>query len=337
MRFRLWAAATALCAAIAAPAGSRAGVETPAAPPTGWQGGCTATSCLYRRAAAEGDTALLIARRAGAAGLSIGFAFPGARPDRDRPAALSLDGQPIATLLPGRDLRPVETADESWIVAAPPLARLAAQLGQGGLLRLSYLDVLGAPHDASFDLGGGGEIVAALAVGPVANPATVAPTPQSNLALPARIDEIRRLGVPARLAQLHAAMTTCEALDSPRLAGRAALIAELSPTAILYALPCAAGRDTVLSQLWVIETGEIGGITPQHFALYQPSLGWIGTDRLADVAFAAGRLTAHAAPATGCAWAAAWRWRGTTFGLDELTLTACPGKRGGPTRIFPGK
>lgn len=327
MRAALLLAALVLVPAVAA-----------AEPPAGWDGGCDAqaSACLYRRPAAEGGATLLLARRPGSDGLAIGFAFAAAVPDPARAAALGLDGQPLATLRPDADLRAIDDPADRWLVGAAVLDRLAARLAAAGTLRLSYLDILGEPHDATFDLGGAGEIVAALAVGDVDKPSTVAPKPRSDLQLPERGEAIRRLGVPARVAEHQARMTACEALDSPRLAGHAPLIAELSPTAVLYALPCAAGRDSLLSRLWVLEFGEIGGIAPQSFALYQPRLGWIGEDTLPNVAWdaAARRLTAHAAPATGCAWTGAWRWRGTTFGLDELTLINCDGRRG-RTRVFP--
>lgn len=313
-----------------------AATPAPAAePPAGWNGGCAGDSCLYRRDAVEGSAALLVARRAGADGLSLGFAFSGANADRSRPAALSLDGRPLATLRPNTDIRAIDAPTELWLVSAPALARIAEQLGKGGTLRLSYLDVLGGPHDANFDLGGWGEIVAALAVGDVAKPRTVAPMPRSDLVLPDRLAEISRLGVPARLVELHARQTTCEALTSPALAGHAPLIAELSPTAVLYALPCTAGRDTVLAKLWVLEFGEIGGIAPQSFALYQPAQGWIGADLLPNVAWDKDRLSARAAPADGCAWTATWRWLGTRFGLDTLDLAAC--RRQPAARIYPPK
>lgn len=313
-----------------------AATPAPAAePPPGWSGGCANDSCLYRHDAAEGTATLLVARRAGADGLSLGFAFTGANADRTRPAALSLDGRPLATLRPNADIRPIDGPTELWLVGAPVLARITEQLSTGRVLRLSYLDVLGSPHDAVFDLGGWGEIVTALAVGDVAKPRTVAPMPRPDLVLPDRLAEIRRLGVPERLGQWHARLTTCEALDSPTLAGHAPLIAELGPTAVLYALPCAAGRDTVLSKLWVVEFGEIGGIAPQSFALYQPAQGWIGADLLPNAAWDNGRLAARAAPADGCAWSATWRWHGTRFGLDTLTLAACG--RQPATRIYPPK
>lgn len=309
-----------------------------AEPAPGWTGTCAAEACLYRRAAAEGTATLLLARRAGGDGrdgLAIGFAFSGANADRTRPAALSLDGQPLATLRPERDVRPIAEATEVWLVGPAILAAVAQQLAKGGMLRLSYLDVLGGPHDATFDLGGSGDIVATMAVGDVAKPVTVAPVPRSDLVLPDRLSEIRRLGVPERLAGLHGRMTTCEALDSPALADRAPVVAELSPTAVLYALPCAAGRDALLSKLWVIEFGEIGGIAPQSFALFQPTLGWYGADLLPNVAWDAGRLTARAITADGCAWTATWRWHGTRFGLDAFSLAAC-GRRPA-ARVYPAK
>jgi hypothetical protein len=310
------------------------------APPAdaAWQGTCGAESCVYQRAAVGGAASLVLARRPGSTGLAIGFLFAGAVPDRTRSAALSIDGQPFATLKPGADIRAIDSAADLWLVGAAPLTRLAEQLHLGGMLRLSYLDVLGGPHDVDVDLGGSGEIVARLDVGDVTKPHTVAPTPQPGLALPDRISEIRRLGVPPRLAELHAQMTTCEALDSPRLSGTPPLIVELSPTAVLYALPCAAGHNQLLAKLWVLEFGEIGGIAPQSFALYQPRLGWFGADLLPNVTWdpSGQQLAANAAPSDGCAWSGRWRWRGTTFGLADLTLSNCDGRRG-PTRVYPPK
>jgi len=263
----------------------------------GWVARCDASACKASLASQSHDEALLLGRWPSAGGLSIGLATPHGIADRERPIDVSVDDKVALTLRPGSDYRPLERVEAFWITDAHAAATALSALQKGKRLRISYLDMVGAPHDADFDLSALAKVVDFIdrqqhggtdrPTG-VAPPATVPPAPDVS-----RIDLIIRMGLPERLLIRHARASDCEDPASPRLKAVAPVIGPLSKTAILYAIPCTMSGQEITYRLWVIETGEIGGITPLAFALFDPSFGWRGSDILYNVSFDANgaRLT----------------------------------------------
>jgi hypothetical protein len=307
---------------------------------SGWSGSCQPDTCSARLQSASGQEALVLSRRpvANGNGIAVGFETPIVNADRSRPITLRLDGKAVATLRPASDYASTESASAFWIVKADLADSIVTKLVRATSLRIEYLDILGAPHDADFALAGLAPQLEAMDAGSADRLRAAVPPVATGFTAPSRFDEIRRLGPPPRLMEMHARMTTCEALDSPRLAQVRPVVAPLPPTAMLYALPCTAQRDTVSYRLWTVDFGEIGGIFPLSFALHQPARGWIGTELLPNVAFdeTDARLTARGAPAGGCPFEAHWRWRDHGFTMEDFTAGPCAGLKSA-TKVYPPK
>ena len=150
--------------------------------------------------------------------------------------------------------------------------------------------------------------------------------------LPASLD-----GVPDPVLAMHVSTTFCEDPAGPPLAGHAALLAELGPTAVLVGIPCSGDAARAAYRLYVLETGEIGGVHAQVFALPSKSLGWAGTDVLWSPSVDAdGRLTGVLYdPGEGrCASRGHWRWTGYALAMERAEIDdGCGG--GGWRRVFP--
>lgn|GEM_PF-7073248 len=158
------------------------------------------------------------------------------------------------------------------------------------------------------------------AEGPTARPETADDPP----ALPASL-----AGVPDPVVALHISTTFCEDPSGPALADHAALLAELGPTAVLVGIPCTGDATRAAFRLYVLETGEIGGVHAQFFALPSKTLGWIGTEVLwAPSMDADGRLTGTLYdPGEGrCASRGRWRWNGYALAMETAELEATCGK-----------
>lgn len=310
-----------------------------------WVARCDAGLCRASLPSQSGEEALLIARWAGTEGFAIGYSTPRATADRERPIDVNVDGGKLTVLEPGRDYQQLERADAFWIVDGKPAASLAQAALAGKELRIAYLDVVGAPHDARFAVEGLAKLLeffdARLGPGKHAGISPgkrLSPPPATS-----RLELVVRLGVPDRLIDRHRAASDCEDPGSPLLKSVPPLIGALSKTAFLYGIPCTSAAGNVAYRMWVIETGEIGGITPLYFALYDPAFGWKGSDLLYNVAFDGNgaRLTSewHAPGLSACPWRAAWHWKDYAFALDDFRLTAdCSGRpRQGEasTRIYP--
>lgn len=310
----------------------------------GWLAQCDATTCRASHASNSGNEALLVGRWKGTDGIAFGLATPRTIADRDRPIDLRIDDKTSLTLAPGGDYTALEHVQSFWIINGAIAAKIAAPIASAKTLRLSYLDMVGAPHDADFDLTGLDKLTAFMATtlgeaeGPlkgVAPPKSVTPASTAS-----RIDLIRQMGVPDRLMSRHLrSAMSCDDPNAPRLKAVKPIIGALSKVAILYAIPCVAAPDATAYRIWIIETGEIGGITPQYFALYDPKFGWKGSDLLYNVAYdeASGLLTSTM-PRQGsaCGHQAAWAWKDYAFALQSFELTAgCPGARS--PKIYPAK
>lgn len=128
-------------------------------------------------------------------------------------------------------------------------------------------------------------------------------------------------GLPRRLVEHHYLATGCERLDGALLSGVEVVSGRLTDSALLFALPCVATGETVSYRLYVVETGEIGGIEPLSFAAFSPNHGWIGTETLTDVTFdpTERRLTSlrPGRDEDGCGRFGVWRWDGWRFAMLE--------------------
>lgn len=166
------------------------------------------------------------------------------------------------------------------------------------------------------------------AEGPTARPETADDPP----ALPASL-----AGVPDPVVALHISTTFCEDPSGPALADHPALLAELGPTAVLVGIPCTGDATRAAFRLYVLETGEIGGVHAQFFGLPSKTLGWTGTEVLWQPSMDAdGRLTGTLYdPGEGrCMSRGRWRWNGYALAMETAEMEASCGK-GGWRTVYP--
>ncbi len=260
--------------------------------------------------------------------------------DRDRPVSFAVDGGVGITLRPGADYAPFINAGSFFVLSQYALDRLMLDLQVGFEARFSYVDIAGRPHTDRYDLDG---LTAALAeidriqkriagdrrAGP---PQGLPPAPE--------VDEaalIAMEGVPPRLLDLHVAASACEPPDGPSLRGVEPVIGPLSDTAMLYAIPCFASRDVPSYRLYMIESGEIGGIHTLLFAARSPRFGWTGTDTLEAIDYdpATRRLTGLHRGLGGCLAAGVWTFDALAFRLDEMRMPETCGPDPGPPADWP--
>lgn len=334
----------AIAVALALTAGETAPAQTTRA--DGWALLCEAGACRASLASASGLQALMIGRFPGADGVSVGIASQAAIPDRERPINLRLDGRAIATLAPERGYQPFERPEAFWVLDARAATAIVQAGGAGRTLRIEYLDVSGAPHDADFDLSGLDALLTAMddRLGRKAKREGLPPRGIAAAPAASKAELIVRQGPPARLLERHMAASDCEDPGSPRLKPVPPVIGPLSRTAMLYAIPCAASGGQVSYRLWVVESGEIGGITPLYFASFDEGFGWRGTALLPNVGFDAkeARLVARSATRadSGCGTYGAWRWKDYDFAMEEFRASSdCAGSRNPADwrRVFPAR
>ena len=146
--------------------------------------------------------------------------------------------------------------------------------------------------------------------------------------------------VPPPVLDLHGAIAFCEDPAGGLAERHPPVTAELSPVALLVAIPCTGDAAEATFRLYVLETGEIGGVHPLLFALPAASVGWAGTDLLRDVAVGAdGLLTGTLRdPDQGrCVSRGAWRWNGFAFALEraEIGEPCGEGTPAGWRTVFP--
>jgi hypothetical protein len=160
--------------------------------------------------------------------------------------------------------------------------------------------------------------------GPAVRPETAEDSPPLPPPLPASL-----AGVPEPVLALHVSTTFCEDPSGAALAAHAALVAPLGPTAVLVGIPCTGDASRAAFRLYVLETGEIGGVHAQFFALPSKTLGWTGTEALWRPSMDAdGRLTGTLYdPGEGrCASRGRWRWNGYALAMETAELEASCGK-----------
>jgi len=262
--------------------------------------------------------------------------------DPDRALALSIDNGVDVTLRPGADFAAFVKPGNYYLLAQAALDRLMIGLPRGHDLRVSYLDIAGAPHTDRFPLDGLADALNAIddAQGRVrgdrrAGPPTgLPPADQPDAAA-----LIADAGIPEQLMAWHLAASQCEAPDSPALKPVAPVIGPLSDTATLYAIPCFAGALGTGYRLYMAERGEIGGLHLLSFAGLSRRFGWIGSDLLADVAFRADDhvLTGQIIGDDGCRGRGTWTWDAFAFRLDSYEVDrTCPAKGAGDwERAYP--
>lgn len=330
-------------AALALLAARPAAAEVAETAVEGWNIRCDAPVCRASKPSSSGLQALLVGRFETGDGLAVGLAAPGAIVDRDRPMTLRIDGRRIADLEPKSGFAPLERVETFWITD-PALARTVVEaLPTAKALRFEYIDVTGAPHDADITVAGFAAMLGwtdsrlgrttAKAIG-------VAPRGLDAAPSPSRGELVIRMGVPPRLLAKHAAASDCEAANSPLLRAFKPVIGVLSSTAILYSIPCTASQGNVSYRLWVVESGEIGGITAQYFALFDPTYGWKGSDLLHNVAYdeKSTRLTATFRAGGGCGGRGVWRWKNWAFAMEEYRMAAACVEGSDPTgwpKVWP--
>jgi hypothetical protein len=249
--------------------------------------------------------------------------------DRDRPVSFAIDGGVNITLRPPADIAPFVEASTFYVLAQQALDRLMVDMRIGTTLRFSYIDIAGSPYTDRFALDG---LQAALAeidrqqnrivgdrrTGPP--PPDLPPAPEVDQAALVALE-----GVPARLMDWHLASGVCEAPGSSSLSAVETVIGPLSETAMLYAIPCFVRDGRPNHRLYVIESGEIGGITVLYFASWSARFGWSGTDTLEAIGFdpETGSLTAtDLGGVDGCGWSGRWTWDAFAFRLDEVRAPA---------------
>lgn len=272
---------------------------------------------------------------------TVSISTLGVLADRDRPVALSVDNGVDITLRPVSDYAPFVNASDYYLVSQSPLDRLMLQVQRGHMLRFSFIDISGAPHSDRFPLDGlaqalneidsqQGRITGDRRAGP---PIGLPEAPEVDVAA-----HLAAAGVPPRLLELHLASAACETPDAADIVDAKPLIAPLSETATLYAIPCFRNAAGLASRLYMIESGEIGGMQQLLFAGFSDRLGWYGVDALTAVAYdaASHRLEATGADDHGCAFRGAWTFTDTAFRLDKLSAaTSCGGTATGWKDVYP--
>lgn len=305
-----------------------------------WIADCAADgTCRADARSATGSEILTVIRFSGQDGYAIGFATRGALNDVDRPINLRVDQKMIATVDKPRGYGAFGDVDTFFLIDPKRAGAVLAALLKSKSARVEFIDIGGRPYDADFATESLAQALDYLEQKAGFKPKTRAAVALPKTLLPAPpVDKAARLassGLPPRLVQRHNVTSDCEDPFSPSLSTVKPVIGALSSTAMLYAVPCLRGQFQVSYRLYVVESGEIGGITPIYFAAYDPSLGWRGTDLLGNVAYDADsrRLkTLWKASGPGdCGWTGTWRWQSFAFALEEVRAqVACDGSRPDP-------
>ncbi len=309
---------------------------------------CNAVTVIATPGAASADYVLHFDRAAGInAPWTLGVAMSVHLMDRARPIEIRIDDNAPITLRAGTGYGPYGAVNDFYLTDPRMASVIADQMTAGMAMRISYIDVTGSPVDLDFSLSG---LSASLLwiderqdrVGDkrrVAAPAHLGPAPHV-----AATDIAAAGGMPPQVLDLHRTRSDCEDPHSTTLGQIEPLIAPLSGTAILYAIPCTAHAYNITYRLYVVESGEIGGTETLYFADYSDTHGWIGTDLLFNVSFdgATKTLTAfYKGRGLGdCGTSGTWQWKGHAFALKEYRAwSRCDGSHGPGDwpRVFPAR
>ncbi|MEJ8572193.1 DUF1176 domain-containing protein [Microbaculum marinum] len=341
---RLLACLFALLAAASAEAAETAAFR-------GWQAECTDDNiCVLvnRATGAAGEDAVIALRRLPDAGAPWQILVTPLDPaiDLTHPFALNVDGGPKLTFNPGYDFLAYGPAGNLFLVNPGLAGRLLGAMAGGMSAALYYEPEAGGSAAAVFALPGLADGLAWIDDRQsrldrnrrVAAPVDLEPH-ESMAGLVTPIDGgTGERGLPNNVLTQHYGVHGCERLDSTLMSATQPLTGRLSDSAVLYAIPCTATGQRVDYRLYVVETGEIGGIDTLSFARYSRDYGWTGTDTLVDIAYdpEEGVLTS-ASPhreVDGCGHYARWRWTDIRFALIEYRYRESCGGAGDP-RQYP--
>jgi uncharacterized protein DUF1176 len=264
--------------------------------------------------------------------------------DLTHPFAMNVDGGPKLTFNPGYDFLTYGAPSNLFLVNAGLAERLLGGMAGGNKAGVFYEPDGGGKASASFALPGLADGLAWIDEAQartdlsrrVAPPVDLEPH-ESMAGLSSAIDGgSGQRGLPNNVLAQHYGVHGCEDLDSPLMAKTEPFSARLSDSAVLYAVPCTASGGAVASRLYIVETGEIGGIEALSFARYSAAYGWTGSDTLINVSLDAdtGELSSVSAgrDVDGCGHAARWRWRDIRLALIEYHYRETCGGSDDPAR-----
>ena len=306
-----------------------------------WQTDCpTQDLCIAALASKTGAETLVIEWHRADDGIVPILVTGGAAPaDPERAVRVLVDANPVATINPPAEWVAVRQAGTYAIIDPGKAQAVLDALETGKSLRFEYLDIAGRPYDADFDLDGYKAALDGLA------PKAGTPIKRVSAALPAawpiagaldRDSALADLGGPSIVLDRHMASADCEDPTGPALQDVKPIIGVLSPTATLYAIGCIALGNVADYRLYVLESGEIGGVTPLYFAGFDTTHGWSGTDRLFEISYDADakRLTAQGrvGGAGQCGFQGRWVWRDYAFALEGLRAEKPCGAKGAPAK-----
>ncbi|WP_181703259.1 DUF1176 domain-containing protein [Chthonobacter albigriseus] len=264
--------------------------------------------------------------------------------DRNRPISLAADGGIAITLRPESDYAPFVTVRDFFILSQFALDRLMVDLQASETMRLSYIDISGAPHTDRFQLDGLRQallevdrrqkfVVGDRRAGP---PEDLPPAPEVD-----KQAMVAMQGVPPSVIEMHLG-SDCEEPDTPAFSGIEPIVGILSDTAMLYALPCFRAKERVNWRLYRVESGEIGGVDLLVWATWSSRFGWMGTETLEDVAWNEDSRTLSATKlgeAAGCGTTGSWTWDQFAFKLVSFRAhESCNAPRDPASwpEIYPG-
>ncbi|WP_026380978.1 DUF1176 domain-containing protein [Afifella pfennigii] len=265
-----------------------------------WSARCAADDGC--RAETKGtSTGLGIDRAADEDGYFIRFDFSDPLPDPQRPLTLLVDGEKIV-LAANRGWVLTGEAGRSFVTGDAGLRQKALQaMLQGDQLIVEYIDVTGEPRRQLFSLSG---LSASLLwiedrMGLVGRErVAIAPQglPESGAGAAETIKQasIEASGLPEAILHRHMTGSDCEAPDTELMREIPIEVAQVSETAIVYAIPCTVGAYNVSYRLYLRETGEIGGARTLYFPEWSRTFGWSGTDLLFNISLEGPRLSAFA-------------------------------------------
>jgi len=299
-----------------------------------WRAECTddiICVLVNRGAGPDGADVVLALRRRPEADapwqLSVAPLDPGI--DLTHPFAMNVDGGPKLTFNPGYDFMAFGSAGNLFLVNSGLAERLLGQMVGGLESSVFYEPAGGGSASASFALPGLADGLAWIDAQQVRTDTSRRIAPPNDLEPDESMAGMTQAvdggpgqrGLPNNILAQHYGVHGCEDLDSPLMARAEPLVARLSDTAVLFAVPCTIAGGRIASRLYLLETGEIGGIQSLAFARYSTEWGWSGTDTLIDVDFdeTSGDLTSYATgqDVDGCGHYGRWRWRDIRFALLE--------------------
>lgn len=255
--------------------------------------------------------------------------------DRNRPVNLRILGGDVVTFNPVSDYAAFGNDYDLYFINPKNVQGLVAAMLKAKAIRFEFLDVAGEAHDAVFQLTGLKDALTWIderqnRIGKkrvfAARPNDLSPLPLMN-----KQQIVLRSGLPSMLLEYHAQISDCEDVGSQHLINYEAIRGVLSQTALLYGLPCSTGAYNIFYRFYVVESGEIGGITPLYFADYVDDFGWIGSDILVNASYdSKTKVLTSFNKARGlgdCGSRGTWRWRDYAFEMVEFRAeTACQGK-----------